>query len=55
MNILKSRTIWTLVVIAVVGAIQALQPFMQPEIYVFVNGVLLALAGYYKLSPRQTY
>ncbi len=32
-NILKSRTIWTLVIIAVLGAVQALQPFMPTDIF----------------------
>ena len=55
MALLKSRTFWTLVTVAVLGAVQALQPFMSPEVFVVVNTMLLALATYFKLVPSQIY
>lgn len=54
-KMLKSRTVWTLVLIAVVGGVQAVQPFMSPELFVFVNSILAAVAAYFKLSPSQEY
>lgn len=52
---LKSRTMWVLYFTAILGAMQALQPFMDAQTYMLVNTVLLALAGYFKLAPSQNY
>ena len=52
LTLAQSRTIWTLVLIAVLGGVQALQPFMRPELYMLVNGLLLALAGYFRVDAR---
>jgi len=55
MKTVKSRTIWTLVMVAILGAVQALQPFLDPSLYTVVNALLLATAGYFKLNPSQEY
>ena len=46
---------WVLYFTAILGAMQALQPFMDAQIYMLVNTILLALAGYFKLAPSQKY
>lgn len=52
MKWLQSRTVWTIVLVAVLGAWQALEPLMAPELYVLVNSVLLAIAAYFRIKPR---
>ena len=52
MALLKSRTFWTLVVIAILGAWQALQPFMNAELFALVNTVLIALAAYFRANAK---
>lgn len=52
MKYLKSRTLWTLALVAAIGAWQALAPFMSSEMYMLVNSVLLALAGYFRINVR---
>jgi len=54
-KILKSRTIWTIVLVASIGAWQALNPFVEPATYAVINSTLLALAAYFKISPSQNY
>jgi len=55
MNIIKSRTVWTLVVMATLGAVQGLQPVMSPELFVVINTILAGVATYFKLKPSQLY
>ncbi len=52
MKWLQSRTLWTLVLTAVVGAIQATQSYFDPATYTLINTVLLAIAGYFRINVR---
>lgn len=52
MKWLQSRTVWTLALTAVLGAIQAFEPVMDAELYTLINSVLLALAAYFRINAR---
>lgn len=47
-----SRTNGVIVLTAVLGAWQALEPFLSVEFYVVVNSILGALAVYYRSHPK---
>jgi membrane protein DedA with SNARE-associated domain len=55
MEIFKSRTVWTVVAIMVLNNFQIVQPFMPDELYVLINGILSALAVYFRVFPKQQY
>jgi len=52
MKWLQSRTVWTLVLTAVLGAVQATQSYFDPSVYALINTVLLAIAGYFRIDAR---
>lgn len=53
---LKSRTVWTLALIVVINAIPAIrEAFPSAGGLETVNGILLAVAAYFKIFPSQTY
>jgi hypothetical protein len=49
---IQSRTIWTIVLMFLIGGFQAVQSFFSPEAYIFINGILSLLAGYFRLDAR---
>ena len=55
MNLLTSRTFWTLVVMFLVNGTKGLTGFISPEVSVALNAVLTVLAMYFKLNPSQSY
>jgi hypothetical protein len=52
---IKSRTIWTLIAMFILGGVQNISGFIGQEMFVLVEGILLLLTGYFKLNPSQTY
>ena len=54
-KLLRSRTFWTVIVMFLLGGLQAVSQFMPNELYAFINTILLGLAGYFKLNPSQKY
>jgi uncharacterized protein with HEPN domain len=53
---LKSRTIWTMVVILLINIIPAVRnSFPNTGWLETVNTVLLIIAGYFKINPTQIY
>ena len=54
-KILKSRTIWTLVLMFVIGGVDAISRFIPSETKEIILGFLGFLIAYFKLSPSQTY
>lgn len=51
----KSRTFWTVVVMFLVGGVQAVQSMIPAHDVVFVEGVLGLMATYFHLNPSQNY
>lgn len=52
---LKSRTVWTLVVMFVIGGVEGIREAIPPQYLDVVFGVLGLVAGYFKLNPSQKY
>lgn len=52
---LKSRTVWTVLVMMAVTQVQVLQPFMSVELFALVQSILSALAVYFRVTPKQNY
>ena len=48
----QSRTLWTIALTAIIGALQATQDFMPTEQFVLINTVLLAIAAYFRIDVR---
>ena len=54
-KILKSRTVWTIVIMFVIGGIQAVESVMPTGLFMFVNAGLSYLAVHFKMNPSQDY
>jgi hypothetical protein len=54
-QLLKSRTFITLVVMFAFNALQVFSPSLSPEVRDTINGILVLIAGYYKVNPSQQY
>lgn len=54
-KILKSRTTWTIVLMFVIGGIDAITQFLPAEIKDMLLGFLGLLAVYFKINPSQKY
>ena len=55
MQVFKSRTIWTLVIMFLINGVNGLTGMVNNDIITIINVVLTALAGYFKLNPSQSY
>lgn len=55
MKYLKSRTVWVVIFTFILNGFQAIQGSINPDIYMFINGILGMLAIYFKINPSQTY
>ena len=54
-SLLKSRTVWTVIFMFLVGGGNALVPVLPASIQATAMAVLSALAMYYHVNPSQTY
>lgn len=52
---LKSRTFWTLVLMFLVGGVNALVPVLPASIQATVTGLLGLIAMYFHTNPSQNY
>lgn len=52
---IKSRTVWTVIVMFVLGGIQNISQFITPELFVLIETILSGLVIYFKLKPSQSY
>lgn len=52
---LRSRTVWTVALMFVVGGTNAIVGLVPADITSWILGALGALAVYFKLSPSQKY
>jgi len=55
MKALRSRTLWTLVVVAVINGVASVEAQIPGSVMSWLNPLLLLLAGYYKVNPSQNY
>lgn len=54
-QMVTSKTVWTLAALFVIGGVQNIEPFMPANVATTVDGVLVALAMYFKVNPSQPY
>lgn len=52
-NVFKSRTNWTVVIMIVTSIAQAMETVMAPELYTLLVSVLGALTIYFRTVPAQ--
>ncbi len=51
-NWLKSRTIWTVVLLFLLGGLGNIEGFMSNDIYTLLSGVLTVLVIYFRSHPK---
>lgn len=54
-SLLKSRTVWTVFLMFMVGGMNAISPVLPADIQSTAMAVLSALAVYFHTNPSQTY
>ena len=52
-NIFKSRTVWTIVVLFLINGVQGIHSMIPAELLPFIDGILSMLAIYFRVAPRQ--
>jgi len=53
--ILRSRTVWTILAMFVIGGLEAINPFIPQDAYIVLQGGLSLLAVYFRINPSQKY
>ena len=51
-NTLRSRTVLAVILLFVIGGIQAISDFLPQSIYLLVEGILSLFAIYFRVKPR---
>ena len=54
-KVFRSRTVWTIVLMFIVGGFQAIEGTLNPQIFMFVQAGLSFLAVHFRMSPSQNY
>jgi hypothetical protein len=54
-KLFKSRTVWTIILMFLIGGTEALGGLIPGDFQTFVLGLLGAMATYFKLNPSQDY
>jgi hypothetical protein len=54
-QVLKSRTFWTIVIMFLLGGLQAITDYLPEGLFIFIQGGLTLLATYFKVNPSQKY
>lgn len=54
-TLLKSRTVWTVFAMFIIGGFTSVQDSIPAEALPYVQGVLTMMAMYFKLNPSQRY
>lgn len=52
---LKSRTVWTIFAMFLIGGVSAVTQFIPPAFLPYIEGGLGLVATYFKLKPSQDY
>ena len=55
LNIFKSRTVWTIVVMFLINGVQGIHSMVPAEWLPFIDGILSMLAIYFRVAPAQTF
>ena len=51
----KSRTVWTIVLMFVIGGVDGISGFIPAQLMPYIQGVLALLAMHFKINPSQDY
>jgi hypothetical protein len=54
-SILKSRTVWAVLVGLMLTTLQLSEGIMSPDLFLLCQSILGALAIYFRVNPRQEY
>jgi len=55
MKLFKSRTVWAIIAMFIIGGTEAVSGIIPPAFIPYVTGALGLLATYFKLNPSQDY
>lgn len=55
LQILKSRTVWSCIVIVLINGIPAVQNQIPSDYLSLVNGLLALLAAFFRVNPRVSF
>jgi len=55
MKYLKSRTVWTIVILFVINGIGGVRDLLPPVYLTAIDGVLSIAAIYFRISPKQDF
>ena len=53
MNILKSRTVWTIIIMLGMTTLETAHNFLSPDQFLLAQSILSALAVYFRINPKQ--
>jgi len=53
LKILKSRTVWTIVILFVINGVEGIREFIPADALPLIDGVLSILAVYFRIKPKQ--
>lgn len=54
-KLLKSRTVWTIVIMFLIAGIDGIKDMMNPALFDFLMAGLGVVAVYFKINPSQSY
>lgn len=54
-KIVKSRNVWTVVLMFIIGGVNGITQYIPDEISKLILGILTVLAVYFKINPSQKY
>lgn len=52
-NVFKSRTNWTVIIMVATAVVQTAEPMMQAPVFALLMSILGALAVYFRTAPAQ--
>lgn len=52
-KVLKSRTVWTVVVLFLLGGVNSVKGYFPPTYYTLMSGILSAFAIFFRADARQ--
>ena len=48
----RSKTVWVIILLFVIGGLQATQEFMNPQMFMLINGGLALLAAHFRINTK---
>lgn len=54
-KLLKSRQFWTIVALVIINGVSSVGDLLPSEVLPYTNGVLVLLALYFRVNPKQQF